>query len=79
MTAGEGAAGAGTTLWDEAWLDAVTDVEVVAGRKTGDGTEIGLGAGADALVGHVVGSGAGTEPEAGADEAEVTAGAAVGF
>lgn len=70
MTAGEGAAGTSATVWEE--------VELVAGRRTGDGAETGLVA--DALVGHVVGSGAGTELEAGAeDEAGVMAGAAAGF
>lgn len=39
----------------------------MAGRRTGDGTETGLVAATDALVGHAVGSGAGSELEAGVD------------
>lgn len=45
----------------------------MAGRRTDDGTETGT----DGLVGHALGSGAGTEFEA--DETEVMAGAAPGF
>lgn len=69
---GEGAAGTSATVRDEAGLGAVTEVGLVAGR-TGDGTEIGLAPATDALVGHAVGSGAGTELEAD-DEAEAAAG-----
>lgn len=76
MMAGEGAAGKSATLWDEAWLGAETEIEPVAGRRTGDGTETGT----DALVGHALGSGAGTELEAGADdETGVMSGAAAAF
>lgn len=62
---GEGAAETRAAVWEEAWLGAVTDVELVAGRRAGDGTETGLVAGA--LVGLVVGSGASTELGAGAE------------
>lgn len=63
-------------MWDEAWLGAETEAELVAGRRTGGGTETG----ADVLVGYAVAGGAGTELEAGAnDEAGVTAGAAASF
>lgn len=67
VMAGEGAAGTSATVCEgEAWLGAVTEVELVAGRRTGDGTESGRGAGIDA----------GAELESGPG---VTAGAAAGF
>lgn len=78
--AGEGVAGTRPTAWGEAWLGAVTEVGLVTGRRTVDGTENGLVAATDALTGHAVGSGAGTEVEGGVDvEAGVMGGAAAGF
>lgn len=73
VMAGKGAAGKSATLWDDTWLGAEPEIEPVAGRRTGDGTETGTGG----LVGHALGSRAGTELEA--DETEVMARAAPGF
>lgn len=50
MMAVEEAAGMSATLGAEALPAAATDVELEGWRRTGDGTETGLGAGADEFV-----------------------------
>lgn len=72
VTAEEGAAGTSAAAGGEAWLETVTEVELVPETRT-DGTDTDVRAGTVAPVGHVMGC------DVGADEAEVTTGAADDF